>query len=145
MTHAAQTIDVDVPPEQFMAVLQAYARYSEFIPEVQSIRVEPRDGGRTWVTYKLDAKLMMVEYTLEHEQVSPLRIEWKLVRGDFFRANSGHWILEAIPSGTRATYSIDLQLGSMPASLQRALSETGLPRLLGNFKARAEALAKAQR
>lgn len=148
MPYALQTIDVEVPPEQFLAVLLDYARYPEFIPEVQSIRVEPREGpgpARTWVTYKLDAKLMLIEYTLEHVQTGPLRIEWKLVRGEFFRANSGNWTLEATPSGTHVSYAIDLQLGTMPASLQRALNETGLPRLLGNFKARAESLFAARR
>ncbi len=145
MPHESKFIDVDVPPEHLLAVLQSYGRYPEFIPELRGVKVEPRPDGRTWVTYKLDAKLMPIEYTLEHWTPSPLRIEWRLVRGDFFRANSGSWSLEPEGQGTRATYAIDLQLGKMPDSLSRALRETGLPRLLGHFKARAESLWKARK
>ncbi len=145
MPHVSKSIDVDVPPEHLLAVLQAYGRYPEFIPEIQAIRVEPRPDGRTWVTYKLDAKLMPIDYTLEHWLAAPLRLEWRLVRGDFFRANSGSWSLEPQDGGTRATYAIDLLLGKMPDSLSRALQETGLPRLLGHFKSRAEALWKARK
>jgi coenzyme Q-binding protein COQ10 len=146
MPHASKSIDVDVPSEHFVAVLLDYARYPEFIHEVKSLRVEPREGC-VWVTYTLDAKLMLVEYTLEHTQIGPLRLEWKLVRGEFFRANSGFWTLEPFDEGrhTRVTYSIDLQLGTMPASFQNALRETGLPRLLANFKGRAEATWKARK
>jgi len=138
MPTVTQIIDVAAPPEQLLAVLLDYARYPEFIPEVKSIRVEPRGDGRAAVTYQLDAKIVVVDYTLEHVQTGPLKIEWKLLRGELFRTNEGSWTLEPHGDGTRATYVIQLELGSMPPSFQRALSETGLPRLLNNFKARAE-------
>ena len=139
-----QSIDVAVTPEQMLAVILDYARYPEFIPEVKSIRVEPRGDGRVAVTYQLDAKLFQVDYTLEHVQVSPSKIEWRLLRGELLRANSGSWTLEPTATGTRAIYAIALSVSAMPASFQRALSETGLPRLLANFKARAESLAQAR-
>ncbi len=139
-----QSIDVAVPPAQLLAVILDYARYPEFIPEVKSIRVEQRGEGRVAVTYQLDAKLFQVDYTLEHVQVSPWKIEWRLLRGELLRANSGSWTLEATATGTRAIYAIALSASTMPASFQRALSETGLPRLLANFKARAESLAQAR-
>jgi ribosome-associated toxin RatA of RatAB toxin-antitoxin module len=143
MTRALHTIDVAVSPEQFLAVVQDYARYPEFQPDVKSVRVAARTGERVEVTYTFDAKLMMIEYTLEHTQRSPLRIEWRLLRGDLLKQNTGAWELEPLPEGgTRVTYSIDLAFaGPIPAGLPRALAEQALPRMLGNFKARAEKLS----
>jgi ribosome-associated toxin RatA of RatAB toxin-antitoxin module len=142
MTQASHSIDVDVPPEQFLAVLDDYARYPEFQPDVKSIRVEARGVGSVQVAYAFDAKVLLLEYVLEHRRVTPLRIEWRLLRGDLLRNNTGAWDLAPLPGGgTRVTYSIDLVFAAkVPAGLTRALAEQSLPRMLGNFKARAEAL-----
>ena len=142
MASASLSIDVAVPPDRFLAVLQDYARYPEFQPDVKAVRVEAREGNRVEVSYAIDARLLMIEYVLEHVTVGPLRIEWRLVRGELVRHNVGAWELTALPDGgTRASYTIDLAFASpMPAGLERALAEQGLPRMLGNFKRRAEKL-----
>ena len=63
--------------------------------------------------------------------------------GEFLRQNTGHWLLEATARGTRATYTIDLRLGAgIPSTVETALAQQGLPRLLASFKARAEALPR---
>lgn len=144
MSQASRTIEIDVSPAEFRAVLDDYARYPDFIKEVKSVKVGPRTDTRVEVTYKLDVMIKTFEYTLEHVSVSPLRIEWKLLRGEFMRENVGFWQLEPTVTGkTRATYSIDLKLGQgVPATFDAALAQQGLPRLLASFKARAEQLHK---
>ena len=145
MANASQSISIDVPPETFHRVVQDYARYPEFIPELKSVRVGPIEGQAVEVTYWLDVRLQVFEFTLRHEPLGPNRIEWKLVRGgDFMRRNVGAWTFERTPAGsTRATYAIDLDLGPLaPSSLEKALAERGLPNLLANFKARAEQLSR---
>ena len=142
MTQVSHSIDVAVPPERFLAVLEEYERYPEFQPDLKSIRVDARASGRAEISYAFDAKVLLLEYALEHTQRSPLRIEWRLLRGDLLRQNTGSWELQPLPGGgTRVTYSIDLVFAAkVPAGLTRALAEQSLPRMLGNFKARAEAL-----
>ena len=142
MTQASHSIDVAVSPEQFLAVLSAYERYPEFQPDLKSIRVESRAPDLTQVSYAFDAKVLVLEYTLEHAQAGPMRIEWRLLRGELLRQNAGAWDLQPLQGrGTRVTYTIDLVFAAkVPAGLTRALAEQSLPRMLGNFKARAEAL-----
>ncbi|HEY5676282.1 MAG TPA: SRPBCC family protein, partial [Myxococcales bacterium] len=100
------------------------------------------------VTYWLDVKLNVIDFTLRHVTRSPHCIEWELVRGgEFMRANAGSWIIERTRSGgTRATYRIDIDFGPLvPGALEKALAERGLPNMLANFKARAESLLEAAR
>jgi hypothetical protein len=105
----------------------------------------PRRSNTVEVTYWLDVKLKVIEYSLTHVETSPGRIDWHLIKGEFMKGNEGSWTLEVTPSGgTRATYSIELNLGALvPASLEKALAEQGLPNMLANFKARAEKLNRS--
>ena len=63
------------------------------------------------------------------------------------RANEGAWTLA--PSGTGgtlATYEIGIDFGPIvPANLEKALADRGLPNMLANFKTRAESLREAMR
>ena len=144
MARASRSVGIDVPPEAFYRVVQDYARYPEFVPELKGVKVGPREGEAVEVTYALDAKLKIVEFTLRHEPKDPLRIDWQLVRGgDFMRKNHGSWTFERTPKGgTRATYSIDIELVLVPQNFEKALAERGLPNLLANFKTRAEQLSR---
>lgn len=141
MARASRTIDISVPPETFLRVVRDYGRYPEFVPEVKAVRVGPEQGAVVEVTYWLDVKLRVLEFTLRHVTRSEERIEWELVRGgEFMRKNAGAWTIERTDAGgTRATYAIDIDLGPLaPRTLEKALADRGLPNMLQNFKTRAE-------
>ena len=143
MASASHSISIDVPPERFHGVVQDYARYPEFVPELKAVRVGERLGDAVEVTYWLDVKLNVFDFTLRHVTRSPHRIEWELVRGgEFMRRNSGAWTIERTKGGgTRATYAIEIDFGPLlPGALEKALAERGLPNMLANFKTRAEML-----
>jgi ribosome-associated toxin RatA of RatAB toxin-antitoxin module len=142
MGKAERAIDIEVPPERFLEVVQDYASYPEFLPDVKAVRLGAREGRAIEVTYFLDARIQLIELTLRHEQRSPREIAWSLVHCDLMELDQGRWTLRETPAGgTHATYSIELKLsGRWPATLERALSEQGLPNLLANFKSRAEKL-----
>jgi len=97
------------------------------------------------VTYRLDAKVKTIEFTLLHVEKPPLRVDWKLLRGELIRRDEGTWILErTAQGGTRATYAIEMSFAApFGAALERALAEQGLPGLLLRFKQRAEQLHRA--
>src|SRR5258705_13725194 len=100
MARVMRSIVVDVTPEVFLAVVQDYARYPEFVPEVKAVRVGARQGPAVDVTYWLDAKLRLFEITLRHVTRSRDRIEWTLVRGgEFMRPSEGAWAIETTPGG----------------------------------------------
>jgi ribosome-associated toxin RatA of RatAB toxin-antitoxin module len=141
MGRATRSIEIAVPPETFFRMLQDYARYPEFVPEVKAVRVGARAGDTVEVTYWIDVKLQLFDFTLRHVGRFPDRIDWELVRGgEFMRKNRGTWTLERMASGgTRATYSIEIDMGPLvPANFEKALAERGLPNMLANFKAHAE-------
>jgi ribosome-associated toxin RatA of RatAB toxin-antitoxin module len=141
MARARRSIEVAVPPERFFEVLRDYARYPEFLPDVKEVRVGARAGDSIEVTYRMDAKVTVIEFTLLHVEKPPLRTDWRLLRGDVIKRDEGSWLLEPTRTGTRATYSIELELGApVTATLERVLAERGLPGMLKSFKARAEQL-----
>ena len=145
MARASRSIEIDVPPEAFVRVVLDYARYPEFVPEVKAVRVGRREGTTVEVTYWLDVKLKVFEFTLRHEVRGPALIEWQLIRGgEFMRKNHGAWTFERTPAGlTRATYAIEIDFGPLvPGNFEKALAERGLPNMLANFKVRAEGLKR---
>ena len=75
MASASRSIEIDVSPEAFYRVVQDYARYPEFVPELKSVRVGPREGSAVEVTYWLDVRLKVFDFTLRHEALGPDRIE----------------------------------------------------------------------
>ena len=143
MARASKSIDVGVPPEAFFRVLQDYARYPEFVPELKAVRLGPRQGETVEVTYSLDVRLQLFDFTLRHVGRFPERIDWQLIRGgEFMRRNHGFWMLERTSAGTRATYTIDIDMGPLvPGTFEKALAERGLPNMLANFKSQAEKVA----
>jgi ribosome-associated toxin RatA of RatAB toxin-antitoxin module len=148
MARVSRSIEVDVTPDVFHGVVQDYARYPEFVPEVKAVRVGMPQGDAVEVTYWLDVKLRVFDFTLRHVTRSLERIEWTLVRGgEFMRANEGAWTIERTQSGgTRATYEIEIDLGPMVSgALEKALAERGLPNMLANFKTRAETIRETTR
>jgi coenzyme Q-binding protein COQ10 len=146
MASARQSIEIDVPPERVFEVVRDYARYPEFLPEVKAVSVGERSGASVEVTYRLDARIKLIEFTLLHVERAPSRIDWRLVRGDLMKRDEGRWTLDPSPSGgTTATYAIELELlPRVPRGLEKALAEQGLPAMLANFKARAEAMHRGR-
>ena len=80
MAKAERAIEVDVTPERFAEVLQDYARYPEFLPDVKAVRVGEQRGEAVEVTYWLDARIKVIELTLQHERRGPREFAWRLVR-----------------------------------------------------------------
>lgn len=148
MARVSRSIEIQVPPDAFHRVVQDYARYPEFVPEVKAVRVGARQGDSVEVTYWLDVTLRVFDFTLRHVTRSLERIEWSLVRGgELMRANEGAWTIERTGSGgTLATYEIGIDLGPLvPVNLEKALADRGLPNMLANFRTRAESLGETTR
>ena len=145
MASASRSVEIEVSPEAFQRVVQDYARYPEFLPELKSVKVGPREGTAVEVTYWLDVRLKVFDFTLRHQAHGAGRIEWQLIRGgEFMRKNHGAWTFERTAAGfTHATYAIEIDLGPLvPSNFEKVLADRGLPNLLANFKSRAEQLAR---
>ena len=147
MAQATKSITINVPPEKLFEVISDYEKYPEFLPEVKKVKVEGGQGSIKEVTYTVDIKAKVINYTLKHTAEKPTRVAWTMVKGEMMKGNDGTWLLKpgTAPGTTDATYNIDLKLSSLvPGFIEKALAESSLPALLANFKARAEKLHGAK-
>jgi coenzyme Q-binding protein COQ10 len=147
MAQASKSVTVNVPPEKFFEVVADYAKYPEFLPEVKKVVVGAGQGDAKDVTYTVDIKAKVINYTLRHTAERPNVLRWTMIKGEMMKGNDGSWTLKpgAKPDTTDATYNIDLRLSALvPGFIEKALAEQSLPSLLANFKARAEKLHSAK-
>ena len=143
MAQATRSVTVNVPPEKLFDVIADYEKYPEFLPEVKKVKVDAGQGSIKEVTYTVDIKAKVINYTLKHTAERPTKLSWTMIKGEMMKGNDGTWVLKpgAQPGTTDATYNIDLKLSSLvPGFIEKALAEQSLPSLMSNFKSRAEKL-----
>jgi coenzyme Q-binding protein COQ10 len=144
MAEVSKEIVIGCTPDRLFEVLIDYAHYPEFVPGIKACRVLPGKGERR-VEYELDIGLKRIRYVLLHAEQRPIRVAWSLISGDALKVSSGSWELQPEGSGTRARYSVDIQIAKPPLIPQSVidkitdeLTRVQLPRTLDAFKARAE-------
>lgn len=148
MPEAQRSVVVNVPQDKFYAVISDYESYSKFIPEMRSVKILKTSGNVQQVAFEIEIQVLaftkVVGYTLEFTNSPPDRIRWRLLESSILKGNDGGWTLK--PSGegkTDATYQIELKFGPLvPKAVSGFLAEQSLPKLLSQFKNRAEALAR---
>ncbi len=145
MAPVTREIVVAVPPEKLFDVIGDYDRYAEFVPGVKGCRVKSRGQAGVDVEYELDLGVKRIKYTLRHVEERPRKVTWSLVSGEWMKVSNGGWELSPEGSGTRARYTVDIQIAK-PALVPKGLvdkvadelTRVQLPRTLEAFKARAE-------
>ncbi len=137
MSEAERSIEVDAPLETVFGVITDYEAYPEFLPELHSVTVLEREPGRARVRFVLHV-VKTVRYTLELTESAPFSVRWTLVEGDL-RQNAGSWTLERHGAGTRASYSVRVEVGVfVPGAIVSRLVGETLPATLQAFRVRAE-------
>jgi coenzyme Q-binding protein COQ10 len=144
MAEVSKELVMGCPPERLFDVIVDYARYPEFVPGIKACRVLPGKGERR-IEYELDIGLKRIRYVLLHVEQRPTRVAWSLVSGDALKVSNGSWELVPEGKGTRARYSVDIQIAKPPLIPQSVidkitdeLTRDQLPRTLEAFKTRAE-------
>ena len=136
---------ISAPPEKLFDVIADYGRYPEFLTSVKACRPGARSGNTVDVEFELDLGIKVIRYTLRHVEERPHRVTWSLVSGEWMKLSSGSWELFAEGGGTRARYTVEIQI-SKPALVPQVLvdrvtdelTRVQLPRTLQAFKARTE-------
>jgi ribosome-associated toxin RatA of RatAB toxin-antitoxin module len=142
MAKAQRSIEVGVSAAQFFAVVADYTKYPEFISDAKRVTVLKRTGATAEVENEIAVVGTSVKYVLRMQEDPPKRVTWSLVSGQFMKSNDGTWeIADLGPSKCRATYTIDISVGLLvPKAVINALVDSGLPKMLDQFKARAESM-----
>ena len=139
MAGATRSIVINAPREKVFEVIADAERYPEFLPEVKAIKVTNKNGNECDVHYTAEI-VKTIKYTVRFKTEPPAKASWTFIDGEFMKDNRGSWTLDDLGNGqTKATYQIEVTLGSLvPKTIVNALVDTSLPKLLENFKKRAE-------
>ncbi len=109
---STQSIVVDAPPTEIMAVIADFPAYPEWAGAVKETEVlEEADGQARQVKFTLDAGAFKDVYTLAYEWAPDgLSVRWTLVKGQMQRAQVGSYVLTPEGDGTKVTYTLSVQL-----------------------------------
>ena len=91
-------------------------------------------------TLKILNQSISLELQMHHSP--PHRVSWTLHSGNFFKQNSGAWMIEKLGENkTEVSYSLDLEFkGLVPSFVVKKLMEKNLTKLLQNLGDRLKAL-----
>lgn len=120
-----QSIVIDAPAVDIMAVIGDFDAYPEWAGAVRSAEVLEADdqGWAREVRFILDAGVVKDDYVLAYEWSGDDAVHWRLVSGQMQKSQVGSYELTESGGGTKVTYSLTVDLA--------------IP-MLGMFKRRAE-------
>lgn len=135
---STQSIVIEAPAAQIMAVIADFAAYPEWAEAVKEAEVleSAEDGRATKVRFVLDAGVVKDTYVNVYEW-SPdgLSVSWDLVEGQVQKAQRGSYQLQA-ESGerTKVTYSLAVDLaipmiGLFKRKAEKMIMDTALKEL----------------
>src|SRR5580700_2805911 len=114
MPNAQRSIEIDVPMEKLFEVVEDFAKYPEFIPEMRRVTVLRQGGHTKDVEFELEIDLPLgmkkrIKYSLTFTEEQPKGVRWQLIKGEYMKGNVGSWSFRAVtPDRTAATYTIEL-------------------------------------
>lgn len=143
MPKSSTTIESFVSPDEFRAVITAFDKYPEFLPEVKRIQVKEQSAAHAVVTFFVEVKVggaeIKTEYTVRYD-IGASEIRWTLVESPTLTKNEGLWRLEETADGeTKAYYESELVTTlPIPEEMQKIFADQELPRMMQHFRDRAE-------
>jgi len=139
---STQSIVVDAPPEEIMAVIADFPAYPEWANAVKKTEVlaDGPDGRAQQVRFTLDAGPFKDVYTLAYDWADDgLSVSWTLVKGQMQRSQNGRYLLTPDGEATRVTYTLAVQLAVPMIGLFRRKAEKMIMDIaLKELKRRAE-------
>ncbi len=132
-----QSIIIDAPAAQVMAVIADFQAYPQWAAAVKSVEVLARagDGTGTHVRFELDAGMVKDTYELTYRWAEDgSRVSWSLVKGQMQKAQEGSYTLRAREDSTEVTYSLAVDLaipmiGMFKRKAEKVITDTALKEL----------------
>jgi len=111
----SSTAEVDAPLEQVWALVEDVERAPEWQGGLKTMRALERDdeGHAILCQAEADAKVRTVTSTVRFTYNGPTTLAWRQEKGEI-KSVDGRWELEDLGENrTLATYSLEIDLGSM--------------------------------
>ena len=138
---STQSIVIDAPPADVMAVIADFPAYPEWVAAAKKVEVleEGEDDRARQVHFVLDAGAVKDDYVLEYTWSGDSEVTWSLVKGQMQKRNDGSYSLTATDGGTEVTYSITIDLSiPMLGMIKRKAEKVILDTALKELKKRVE-------
>lgn len=148
--HATQKVVIQATPERCFAVASDFERYPAWASDVKEAIVRTRDdeGRGSEVEYRAAAMGRSTTYTLRYNYGSnPLRMSWRLLRGDLMLRLDGEYEFSAVPgdpTSTEVTYYLAVDPAVvLPGFVKRRAEARIMHNALEQLKAAVESGAGA--
>jgi ribosome-associated toxin RatA of RatAB toxin-antitoxin module len=138
---STQSITVDAPAADVMAVIADFPAYPEWVAAAKRVEVlETGDDGRARrVHFDLDAGAITDQYVLEYTWDGDRSVSWTLVKGQMQRRQEGSYTLVETDGRTEVTYTIAIDLSiPMLGMIKRKAEKVILDTALKELKKRVE-------
>jgi uncharacterized membrane protein len=138
---STQSITIDAPAADVMAVIADFPAYPEWVAAAQRVEVlETGDDGRARrVHFVLDAGAVKDDYVLDYTWDGDRSVSWTLVKGQMQRRQEGSYTLEKRDGRTDVTYTITIDLSiPMLGMIKRKAEKVILDTALKELKKRVE-------
>jgi len=143
MSQAEFSKEVTTSAENFFKAVTDYAKYPDFVDEMDKVSVERTGPTTATVKYQLQMMGKNIQYVLSlNENPTATEVSWTLVESDFFKKNDGGWKIKSIsPTKANVTYWLDVEFKvPVPGFILKSLVKGSLPSMLENFEKRAKTL-----
>jgi ribosome-associated toxin RatA of RatAB toxin-antitoxin module len=139
---STQSITVEAPPSDVMAVIADFPAYPEWVAAAKRVEVVETgaDGRARRVHFVLDAGAVKDDYVLEYTWDGDRQVSWTLVRGQMQKRQEGSYTLtESAPGRTEVRYAIAIDLSiPMLGMIKRKAEKVILDTALKELKRRVE-------
>ena len=130
----------EVGAEKYFRAVADYEKYPEFVEGMKKVKAERNPDGTLTVSYELSMMSKDMSYVLKiTEDPASGKVDWTLLKSDFFKVNNGAWRIEAIgPSKCRVRYSLEVEFSfSVPSFILKGIVKSSLPSMMNGFYERA--------
>jgi hypothetical protein len=110
---ARQEATIAATAEELWSVLVDFERYPTWARDLKAAEVLERDadGRGVRVQYRAAAMGRSTTYVLRYDYTdAPVRLPWRLERGDIMRKLDGHYLLEPGGETTHVVYELEVEL-----------------------------------
>jgi ribosome-associated toxin RatA of RatAB toxin-antitoxin module len=111
MPYVETTIDIAAPRREIYELAKDMERYSDFMPDVEYVKVLSRKGNVTVTRWKTLVEEAPIEWTEEDVfDDEKTRIDYRLIEGDLDKFE-GAWTFDEIGGVTHVVLGVDYDFG----------------------------------
>ncbi|AGH95593.1 type II toxin-antitoxin system RatA family toxin [Pseudobdellovibrio exovorus] len=126
--------------EEFFKIVTDYEKYSDFLPEVKSVKVYKNSGGTKEMEYHVSL-IKTFKYKLKANEKPFESVKFEFIGGDVFKTMKGEWTIKDQGDKCAVDYNVEATFGMfVPESMAKPLVSANLPMMMTNFRKRIKEL-----